>query len=114
MFDVKLIWEYWPIIMRGFPMTLTLTAISMVFGVFFGLIIALIKIDKVPVLKEICALYVSFIRGTPLLVLLYMTYYATPIIVNDFNIRFGTNIDINGISPFTFALMAFIVQESAY
>ena len=114
MFDISLVWEYWPIVLTGLPVTLKMTAIAIVFSIFFGLIIALIKINNVPVLKQLCALYVSFMRGTPSMVLLYMTYYGLPIIVNALNARYGTDIDVNSITPFTFAVSAFIVQESAF
>ncbi len=114
MFDGKLILEYWPIILRGVPITLRMTALAICFGAFFGLLIALVKVNKVPVLQQICAVYVSFIRGTPLMVLLYMSYYGLPIICRVFNQKYGTHIDINAISPFTFALIAFVLQEAAY
>lgn len=114
MFDVKLIWEYWPIIIQGLPTTLRLTAVATMVGIFFGFIIAVIKINEVPVLKQLCGVYVSFIRGVPLMVLLYMSYYGLPIITMAINRNWGTNIDINSITPFTFATVAFILQESAY
>ena len=114
MFDVALLWEYWPVILKGVPTTLKMTAIAIALGILFGLVIALIKINKVPVLSQICAVYVSFIRGTPLMVLLYMTYYGLPIITNAINANHGTNLDVNSISPFTFAVTAFVVQEAAY
>ncbi len=114
MFDISLIWSYWPIILGGLPTTLQITAIATVFGIFFGFLIAIVKINKVPVLHQCAAVYVSFIRGVPLMVLLYMSYYGLPILGNSINARFGTNLDINSISPFAFALVAFIMQEAAY
>ena len=114
MFDVTLLWEYWPVILKGVPTTLEMTVIAIAFGILFGLVIALIKINKVPVLTQICDVYISFIRGTPLMVLLYMTYYGLPLITNSLNAKHGMNIDVNAISPFAFAVTAFIVQEAAY
>lgn len=114
MFDVSLIWEYWPVILQGLPTTLKMTALATVFGIFLGFLIALVKINRIPVLKEICAVYVSFIRGTPLMVLMYMSYYGLPIITSALNAKYGTNIDINAVTPFMFALIAFIMQEAAY
>ena len=114
MFNAKLIWEYWPIILRGLPVTLKLTALGTFFGIFFGFVIAIIKINKVPVLQQIAAFYVSFVRGTPLMVLLYMSYYGLPIITMAINAKWGTKIDINKVTPFMFALVAFVIQEAAY
>lgn len=114
MFDISLIWEYWPVILQGLPVTLKLTALATLVGIFLGFLIAIVKINQVPVLRQICAVYVSFIRGVPLMVLLYMSYYGLPLITMAANSKWGTNIDINQVSPFMFALVAFVLQESAY
>lgn len=114
MFDVSLIWEYWPIVIQGLPMTLKLTGVATLVGIFFGFLIALVKINQVPVLRQICSVYVSFIRGVPIMVLLYMSYYGLPLITMAMNESWGTNIDINTVTPFTFAAIAFILQEAAY
>ena len=114
MFDVSLLWEYLPIVLQGLPTTLKLTSLAIVVGIFLGFLIALIKINKVPVLRQICAVYVSFVRGVPLMVLLYMSYYGLPLVTMALSRNWGIDIDINAISPFTFALIAFVIQESAY
>ena len=114
MFDVSLIWEYWPIVIQGLPMTLKLTGVATLVGIFFGFLIALVKINQVPVLRHVCSVYVSFIRGVPIMVLLYMSYYGLPLITMAMNESWGTNIDINTVTPFTFAAIAFILQEAAY
>lgn len=114
MFDFSLVFEYLPFILQGLPTTLKLTLIAVLFSIIGGLVIALIKINKVPVLSPICTLYVSFMRGVPLMVMLYMSYYGLPIVVSSLNDSWGTSININSISPFMFALLAFILQESAY
>lgn len=114
MFNVNLIWEYWPIILKGLPVTLQLTALGTFFGIFLGFIIAIIKINKVPILYQLSSFYVSFVRGTPLMVLLYMAYYGLPLVTIGLNKKWGTSIDINKVTPFMFALIAFIIQESAY
>ena len=112
MFDVSLIWEYWPIVLQGLPMTLKLTGVAILFGIVFGFLIALVKINRVPVLSQVCSVYVSFIRGVPIMVLLYMSYYGLPLITMGMNDSWGANIDINTVTPFTFAAIAFILQEA--
>lgn len=113
-FDASLILEYWPVVLQGLPTTLKLTIVATLFGIFFGFLIAIVKINRVPVLRQICGVYVSFIRGVPLMVLLYMSYYGLPLITMAVNDRFGTHLDVNSITPFTFALVAFVMQEAAY
>lgn len=64
-FDVEFMIEIIPDILKGIPYTLTLAVVSFIIGLFIGLIGALIKIYRVPVLRLFTGLYVSFFRGTP-------------------------------------------------
>lgn len=109
MFDVSLIWEYWPIVLQGISVTLELTAVATLVGIVFGFMIALVKINRIPILVQICSVYVSFIRGVPIMVLLYMSYYGLPLITMAINDSWGVNIDINAVTPFMFAAIAFIL-----
>ena len=49
---------------------------TLAIGLFLGLIIAIIRVYKVPVLSQISVAFVSVIRGTPILVQLYVTYFG--------------------------------------
>lgn len=79
-----------------------------------GLILALIKMKKIPVLKQIANLYISVIRGTPVLVQLYVTYFGIPMILKAINLKYGTNYNANGVAPIIYAFIALAVNESAY
>jgi polar amino acid transport system permease protein len=96
------------------PATLIVTGISAFFGLFLGLLLALIKINKIPVLNPIRALFVSFIRGTPIYVQLILTYTGIPLILQAINLNYGTNYNVNAISPLFFAALAFSLNEAAY
>ena len=113
-FDVSAIWKYMPQILEGLPVTLELTAIAMVLGIVLGFGMAMARIRKIPVLSQFCTGYLSFVRGVPLMVLLYLSYYGIPILLRAINLEHGTNLNVNGIPAFAFALVAFVVQETAY
>lgn len=110
LFDVKAIWEYMPQILSGLPVTLELTIISIFFGIFLGFLMALARINKVPVISQICSVYLSFVRGVPLMVLLYLSYYGIPVVMKAIN---GST-SATRLPAFAFALLAFVVQETAY
>ena len=74
----------------------------------------MIKINKVPVLSKIAAFYVSFTRGTPILVQLYLSYYGIPILLQYLNYYFGMNLNINSVPNVVFVLVAFALNEGAY
>lgn len=69
-------------VLVALPLTLFLTFFSVIVGLVIGFLLALIKINKVPVLSEIVTVYISFFRSIPLLVLLFLGYYGTPKLIN--------------------------------
>jgi polar amino acid transport system permease protein len=64
--------------LNGAKFTLLLAFFTVLFGVLLGLGLAIMKISKSKFLNLIAAAYIEFIRGTPVLVQLYIIYYALP------------------------------------
>lgn len=65
-------------ILHGAKLTLLLTTASTAIGVILGTLLALGKISKNKILSKICAAYIFFFRGTPLLIQLFVIYYTLP------------------------------------
>lgn len=63
---------------NGAKITVLLAIFTVFLGVIFGVVLALMKLSKIKVLKLFSACYIEFIRGTPLLVQLYIIYYGLP------------------------------------
>lgn len=112
--DLQFALEQVPEVLKGVPATLTITIFAIVFGLFFGLLIALCRIYKVPILNRLSIVYISFVRGTPLIVLLYMFFYGVPALFDVLNSRFGLNLDADAIHPLIFALVVYTINSSAY
>ncbi len=76
----------WDILVSSFPrllgyglkVTLPLTALSFALALVISVIVAMIQYAKVPVLRQICRFYIWIIRGTPLLVQLFLVFYGLP------------------------------------
>ncbi|GAB6108204.1 amino acid ABC transporter permease [Fusibacter bizertensis] len=68
--------KYYKFFLSGTGYTLLLSALTVFFGLFGGLALALMKTSKNKVLKSIAVAYIEFIRGTPLLIQLYIVYYG--------------------------------------
>lgn len=68
LFDIKMVFTQIPDLLTYLPVTLELAVVAMIVSLILGLILALIKMKKIPVLKQIANLYISVIRGTPVLV----------------------------------------------
>lgn len=114
LFSVQAVFSAIPDILKHLPMTLGLTIWGSVFGLILALLFAIVKINRVPVLYQIQAFFVSFLRGTPILVQLMLTYYGIPLLLRYINMKANTGWNINNVSPIVFAVVAFALNEAAY
>ena len=78
LFKPSAIWEGIVRIVPNIPQTLEIAAAAAVIGIVLGFLLALCRIKKFPVLSQFATLYISFMRGTPLLVQLFLSYYGRP------------------------------------
>ncbi|WP_442604109.1 amino acid ABC transporter permease [Paenibacillus sp. KN14-4R] len=70
--------KYWQYFVDGALTTLELSLCTMVLGIAGGIILALMRLSSIKPLKWFAASYIAFIRGTPLLVQLYIIFYGMP------------------------------------
>ncbi|MCI5493157.1 MAG: amino acid ABC transporter permease [Lachnospiraceae bacterium] len=70
--------EYLPMYERAAILTVKLGVIGIVFAILVGLICAMIQYHKIPVARQIVAVYIELSRNTPLLVQLFFIYYGLP------------------------------------
>lgn len=91
----------WPLAKAALTVTIPLTIISFIVGLVIALGVALARLSKNPVLSNVARFYISLIRGTPLLVQLFIVFFALP--------EFGVRID-----PFPAAVIAFSLNVGGY
>lgn len=77
-FRGDLLREAMPRLLEGAVLTLKLTALSLVFGVVGGLGLALLRLSPVKALRPPAVAYVEVVRGTPLLMQIYVIYFVLP------------------------------------
>lgn len=80
LFDIELALESLPFILEGLPMTLLVAVAGMTIGLVLGLLLALARGSKRVVLRWPARLYISFMRGTPMLVFLFILYFGLPVV----------------------------------
>jgi polar amino acid transport system permease protein len=73
--------KYYGFFIDGTSITLFLSFFGVMFGVMLGVLLALMKLSKNPLMKGFAASYIELVRGTPLLVQLYIIYYGLPKII---------------------------------
>lgn len=93
--------SFFKILLPGLTMTVPLTVLSFSFALIIAVIVAMIQFAKIRGLKEIARFYIWIIRGTPVLVQLYLVFYGLP----------GLGITL---APFPSAVIVFSINEGAY
>ncbi len=93
--------SFWDILLPGLLVTIPLTAISFTLALIIAVFVALIQFASVPILSQVSRFYIWIIRGTPLLVQLFIVFYGLP--------HVGILID-----PFVAAVVVFSINEGAY
>lgn len=100
--DWELIGEsLWPIVLGGLSGTIPLSLASFAIGLAIALAMALMRLSRNPVVSFIARAYISVIRGTPLLVQLFVIFYGLPSI--------GVT-----LSPWPSAIIAFSMNVGGY
>ncbi|MDR1127383.1 MAG: ABC transporter permease subunit, partial [Treponema sp.] len=90
LFDFALVFKQIPNVLKYLPITMEIAIIAFLGSLIIGLLAALARIKKIHIVSEIVAFYVSFTRGTPVLVQLYLTYYGIPMVLLALNRAYGT------------------------
>lgn len=79
-FDFQLAVDSAPFVLQGLWNTLWISIVTMIVGLIFGFFVALARISKTPLLNIPARIYISIIRGTPLLVQLVVLYFGLPVV----------------------------------
>jgi glutamate/aspartate transport system permease protein len=108
-FDWGVIWKYREALWDGMLTSLKLFAIALAGGIFFGTLLALARLARWKALSVPAAGFVNLIRSIPFIMAIFWFYFLTPMIVSKFTGQQG-----EAVGPFTSAVVAFIMVESAY
>lgn len=107
-FDVGYMIQSLPTLLSYIHVTLMITAVSAVLGILLGSLIAIVRIKKVPVLNQILVVFISFMRGTPFLVQLFLIYFGVPEIMS----HLGMN--VRNLPGLVFVYAVFTLHIAAY
>lgn len=99
-YDLSIVVEKFPIFIPAAVQTLKITAASIVFGVIIGLVVAFGRISKCKLFYFPATLYITVIRGTPILLQLFIVYFGL--------------VEIVRLDPFPSAVIAFGTHNGAY
>ncbi len=101
-FNFDLIVTSFPLLLLGAGVTIKITVLSVAVGVVIGLFVGIARISSFRLIRFLAAVYVDFFRGTPLLVQIFLIYFAIPVVT-------GQRMD-----PFVAAISACGINSGAY
>ncbi|GHF95310.1 glutamine ABC transporter permease [Deinococcus piscis] len=100
--DFQLIVDSLPFLLKGAVLTIQVTVIALVAGIVLGTLLALARLSPIKPLSWLATAYIELIRGTPLLVQIFLIYFGLPQVT-------GINLD-----PFPAGVLAFSLNSAAY
>jgi polar amino acid transport system permease protein len=109
-FDPGIVWKFLfnPLILQGARTTLIVALLAQAFGVALGVVSALMRMSKNPLISGPANFYVWFFRGTPLLLQLLFWFNGVPQLL-------GSNPNVaDFLSPFRVAVFGLAINEGAY
>jgi polar amino acid transport system permease protein len=111
MHPIHILTTYWPQLLSGEGVTLSLTLLGALFAALLAPALALVRVNAGPVAQAPLRLYISFMRGTPLLAQMFLIYYGSG--------QFRPFLQDIGLwnffrEPFNCALLAFVLNSAAY
>jgi L-cystine transport system permease protein len=112
--DIPFIWVAFKEIIKALPITLILTIVPLLAGFLIGIGVALVRIYKVKYLYRIANGYVSFFRGTPIIMHIMVIYFGFPLLLDQLSLRFDLGIQTNEIPIILFVLIALTLAAGSY
>lgn len=101
---INLISEYWQVyLLEGVKNTLILTVIAVSMGTIFGAFVAIMKMSRFKLIRFISTVYIEVIRGTPILLQIYVFYFILPELL-----------PLLDFDSFTWVAIALCVNSAAY
>lgn len=100
--NIDLMAESFPLLLAGAGITVEITAISVGLGLFIGCMVGIARLCTIKPLRYFANVYVDFIRGTPLLIQIFLVYFALPAITSQ------------RVDPFFAAIAACSINSGAY
>ncbi len=103
--NVASLWsKYWQLFLfEGVKNTLILTSIAVILGVALGTVVAILKMSRSRIVRFLISIYIEIIRGTPILLQLYVFYFVLPELLPFLN-----------LSSFMWVAIALCINSSAY
>lgn len=113
MLNYKFLVDTFFVALSGAPTTILIMLVSLLIAIPIGFLLALARINQVPFLNGFAKVYVSFVRGTPLIVQIFIIYNSVPLILATTFTQLGVKINIYNLNPIWYAFIVFSLNSIA-
>lgn len=103
-FNLEYFWTVWPQLLEAVPFTLYFIVMSSVVSLLAGILVALIRIPRLPVLYQLTEVWMSFVRSMPFVLLLFLSYFMLPLPLQTLGV------DTNAIPKEVYVYVAMIIH----
>lgn len=96
--------DYFPLYISGTITTVVISLFTVLFGTIIGIVFGLMKLSKIKIVKAISSTYIEIVRGTPVIVQVFIWYYGLDAIIDIPDIYIGDSLNLAQLIPGSLAL----------
>ncbi|MDQ6600731.1 amino acid ABC transporter permease [Bacillus salipaludis] len=111
--DVPFLVKTFFVALSGVPIALLITIVSLLIALPSGFLIALSRINRIPVISHLARVYVSFVRGTPVIVQIFIIFTSAPLLLTPIFEKYHVKTSIYDINPIWYAFIVFSLNTTA-
>ena len=105
--NTEFIYNTFFLVLKGVPVTMKIVGVVLLISLFFGFLFAVVRTNSNGIFSKILGVYVSFARGTPVMVQIYLIYTALPTVLAPYFKEKGIAFDVYSIKGMTYAYVIF-------
>ena len=113
MLNYKFLFDTFFVALSGAPTAIIITVVSLIIAIPLGFLLALTRINQVPFLNRFAQVYVSFVRGTPMIIQIFIIYNSVPLILATIFTKLNIKINIYDLNPIWYAFIVFSLNTVA-
>lgn len=111
--DIEFLIKTFFVALSGVPIALLVTVVSLLVALPSGFSLALTRINRLPIIHHLVRVYVSFVRGTPVIVQIFVIYTSIPLVLNIIFEKYNVTMNVYDINPIWYAFIVFSFNTTA-
>jgi L-cystine transport system permease protein len=111
--DYRFLVETFFVALSGVPTALSITIVALIIALPLGFLLALSRINQIPVLNRLAQIYVSFVRGTPVIIQIFIIYSSVPLMLTSIFEKYAVEMNVYDVNPIWYAFIVFSLNTTA-